>query len=220
MSGDRTGDLPVVTPDELDAGTGREGDVAGVLLAAGASARFEGGNKLHATLSGRPLVRHAGETLAASECDPLVAVLGYEADRVREALSGLGFRFVRNPTYEQGRATSVRTGVEALGDVAAAVFALGDMPLVAEASVRALLAAFRADRWTAVAAACDGKRGNPVLFDARHFDALAAVSGDAGGREVLLGAQKSALVETGDAGVLRDIDTREDLTRARRDRWE
>lgn len=220
MSGERAGDLPVITPGELDAGVGQDGRVAGVLLAAGTSSRFGAENKLLATLSGEPLVRAAGETLAASDCAPLVAVLGCEADRVRDALSGIGYRFVRNPAFEQGQATSVRTGVEALGGVDAAVFTLGDMPHLAAASVDTLLWAYRADCGTALAAACEGERGNPVLFDAVHFDALADVTGDVGGREVLLEGEASALVETGDPGVLRDVDTREDLARARRDRRE
>lgn len=227
MTDDHTSDLPVIDPDALDGtadpdvaadpdGTdGRDGPVAGVLLAAGASSRFEAGNELLATLAGDPVVRNAARPLVAADLDPLVAVLGYEAAAVEDALSGLGFRFVHNPEFERGQATSVRTGVEALGDVDAAVFALGDMPLVDPASVAALVAVYRAGRATALAAACDGRRGNPVLFDGRHFDALADVSGDVGGRDVLLGAEQSALVETGDPGVLRDVDTREDLERLR-----
>jgi molybdenum cofactor cytidylyltransferase len=229
MSDDRTGELPVIEPGALDGRAGRaataerdgvdgrNGPVAGVLLAAGTGVQYEDGNKLLATLAGEPVVRRAARPLVATDLDPLVAVLGHEAAAIEDALSGRGFRVVTNPAYEAGQATSVRTGVEALGDVAGAVFALGDMPLVEPASVEALVATYRAGRATALAAACDGRRGNPVLFDSAQFDALAGVSGDVGGRSVLLGADEAALVETGDLGVLRDVDTREDLERLRRD---
>jgi molybdenum cofactor cytidylyltransferase len=75
--------------------------------------------------------------------------------------------------------------------------------------------AYRDGRATALAAACDGQRGNPVLFDGRHFDALRNVSGDVGGREILRESDDAALVETSAPGVLQDIDTRADLARVR-----
>jgi hypothetical protein len=55
-------------------------------------------------------------------------------------------------------------------------------------------------------AAVDGKRGNPVCFGARWFDDLRSVDGDVGGRHLLREASTTALVETGDPGVRRDID--------------
>jgi molybdenum cofactor cytidylyltransferase len=201
-------DLPVVDPPADAPDTPA---VAGVLLAAGTSSRFGDANKLLASVDGDPIVRRAARTLAAADPSPLVAVVGHEADRVRDAIDGLGFEAVDNPAYERGQATSVRAGVRAVADAPAAVFALGDMPFVAPDTIAALVSTYRAGEWTALAAAHDGRRGNPVLFDARHFDALADADGDVGGREVLLGAENAALVETGDPGVRRDIDTPADL---------
>lgn len=217
-------DLPLVDPADVTDGTdedetaGRqrgEPTVAGVLLAAGTGSRFGDANKLLATLDGEPIVRRAGRTLVDAGLDPLVAVVGYEAERVAAALDGLPVRIVENDAYREGQSTSVRAGVDAVGEhgVGAAVFALGDMPCVAPASVRALVTVYRGGRWTALAAACDGRRGNPVLFDSRRFDALAAVSGDRGGRRLLGGSERAALVETNDPGVLRDVDTAADLDR-------
>lgn len=217
-----TPELPVVEPPEIVEGSVREGPVPGVLLAAGTSSRFGEANKLLADLGGEPLVVHAARTLAAATVDSLVAVVGADGDRVAAALDGLGFEVVENPDYERGQATSVRTGVRAIEDqvpdAAGAVFALGDMPAVSPDSVDLLVAAYRDRAATALAAAADGERGNPVLFDAEHFAALSDVDGDVGGREILLGGEQSALVETGDPGVRRDIDTEADLERLRRER--
>jgi molybdenum cofactor cytidylyltransferase len=85
------------------------------------------------------------------------------------------------------------------------------MPRVDPDSVCALVRAYRGGAGDALAAAHGGRRGNPVLFDACHFPALASVEGDRGGREVLLSGERSALVETGDPGVRRDVDTTDDL---------
>jgi len=215
----RDADLPVVAPPDAVDDPLRDGPVAGVLLAAGTSSRYGEANKLLADLSGEPVVRRAARALVEADLDRRVAVVGHEAARVREALSGLGFEFVRNPDYADGESTSVRAGVAALREggssVDAVVIALGDMPAVSSGSVDALVRAYRAGLGTALAAACDRRRGNPVLFDATHFDALTDVTGDAGGRDLLLSGDDAALVETGDPGVLRDVDTPDDLDAAR-----
>ena len=205
--------LPVVDPPANRTGEAR---VAGVLLAAGTSTRFGDANKLLADVEresggdgqqdGTPMVRRSAETLLATDLDGVVVVLGHEADRVRAALAGLDVSFAENPEYESGQASSVRAGVRALSDVDAAVFALGDMPYVDPESVSALVAAYEAGEGTALAAGYEGRRGNPVLFDATHFPALADRDGDVGGKQVLFSADDAAVVETSDPGVRRDVD--------------
>jgi molybdenum cofactor cytidylyltransferase len=206
-----TADLPVVEPP-FDEGDG-DGTVVGVLLAAGESTRFGEANKLLAEWDGAPLVAHTARTLCRSTVDAVVVVVGHEADRVRAAVADHDVTVVDNPDYEAGQATSVRRGVTAARDrgADAVLFALGDMPTVRAVTVDRLVAAFRAGAGSALAAAYEGTRGNPVLFGARHFDALADVTGDAGGRDILLTADDAALVETGDPGVLLDIDRPADL---------
>jgi molybdenum cofactor cytidylyltransferase len=93
------------------------------------------------------------------------------------------------------------------------VFLPGDMPDVDPSTVDLLVDAFRAELGTALAAAYDGRRGNPVLFGREHFEALLAVEGDVGGRAVLVGSDGGGLVETGDPGVTVDVDTTDDLRR-------
>ena len=206
--------------------------VAGVVLAAGLSSRFGEGDKLLATLEGEPLVVHAVRTLTGADLDA-VAVVVDPASGVSGALADAGLAgddtdadagadvaLVENPDAAAGQATSVRRGVawaRGAADADAVVFALGDMPRVRPETVDRLAAAWRDGRGSALAAAHDGQRGNPVLFDSRHFDALAAVSGDTGGRSVFENAADSAVVETDDPGVRRDVDTRADLGALRED---
>lgn len=187
--------------------------VVGVVLAAGASTRFGEANKLLVEWDGHPLVHHVTRTLYRSAVDDVVVVVGHEADRVRAVVADFDATVVHNDAHERGQATSVRRGLTAARDrgADAALFALGDMPTVRPETVNRLVAAFRAGTGSALAAAHEGSRGNPVLFGARHFDALADVTGDVGGREVLLTADDAALVETGDPGVLLDIDSPADL---------
>lgn len=190
--------------------------VGAVLLAAGQNRRFEGGNKLLAPIDETPVVEHAAETLLAADAEEVVVVVGHEAAAVRDALGGRTVSFRTNPDHADGQSSSVRTGVEAARDQGwdGAVFALGDMPFVDAASVDALVEQYATGTESIVAAAYDGGRGNPVLFDARHYERLANLTGDSGGRNLLQQRDDVALVETDDPGVTLDIDAREDLSEA------
>ncbi|QPV61192.1 nucleotidyltransferase family protein [Halosimplex litoreum] len=188
------------------------GTVAGVLLAAGDSDRFGERDKLLATLDGEPLVRHAARTLAGADIGPVAAVVDPGSSGVRDALAGLDIAVVENYEAAAGQATSVRRGVAWARERAdAVVFALGDMPRVHAETVDRVVGAYRDGRESALAAGYEERRGNPVLFDARHFDALAALEGDTGGRGVFEAADDAAVVETGDTGVRVDVDTPGDL---------
>lgn len=204
--------LPVVEPPFPDRER-RRTSVRGVVLAAGTSSRYGARNKLLEPIGGEPLVRRAVASLADAPLAGVTVVLGHERERVRAALADRDVEFRDNDDYGCGQATSLRTGVEAArdADVDAALFALGDMPAVSRETIETLLEAHRRTGRSALAAGYDGRRGNPVLFDASHFDALARVPGDVGGRDVLRGAPDAAIVETGDPGVLRDVDRPGDL---------
>ena len=206
--------LPVVGPDELpDRAPNRGASVWGVLLAAGTSSRYGDRNKLLERLDGEPLVRRAASSLAAASLDGVVAVVGYQASAVRDAIEDVVTAVCVNDDFEGGQSASVRTGIVAARErgADAVVVALGDMPTVRTETVDRLVDAYERGVGTALAAAYEGQRGNPVLFDARHFDVLSDVDGDVGGREVLLSANDVALVATDDPGVVRDVDRPSDL---------
>lgn len=188
-----------------------DSDVLGVLLAAGRSSRYGTANKLLAPVDGEPIVRHALHSLVAGGVDDVLAIVGFEGDRVAGALGAV--ETVRNDDWRDGIGTAVARGAReaAASEADAVVFALGDMPWVDPASVQALLDAYHAGGGTALAAAYRGQRGNPVLFDRAHFDALEALDGRTGGRAVFEAAADSVFVETGDPGVCRDVDRPDDL---------
>ena len=93
--------------------------VAALILAAGASSRM-GQPKQLLDWDGRPLVRAAADVALAAKLDPLVVVVGYAQAQVEQALAGLPLRLVANPDYAAGQSTSLRAGIEALGQAAAA----------------------------------------------------------------------------------------------------
>jgi molybdenum cofactor cytidylyltransferase len=186
--------------------------IAGLVLAAGRSARF-GGDKLLAPLRGQPVLFWSAVTIAA-EVDALYVVVPPEApDRVA-ALGSLPAVIVEHAGRDAGMSSSIAAGVAALApDVDAVVIALADQPLVAPDVVRRMCARWHEGGVAAVAPAYRDGRGHPVLFGRASFDALRALTGDGGARAVLdaLGDTVAAIpVES--MGPL-DVDTPDALRR-------
>jgi molybdenum cofactor cytidylyltransferase len=207
--------LPIIDPDSFPEIRERAPATTwGVLLAAGTSSRYGGENKLLATLDETPLVRHAAETLVESAVDGVTIVVGHDSERVRAVFADLPVSIRKNEAFAEGQSTSVREGVLATREHGsdAALIALGDMPRVDRQSIDLLVEAYERDVTTIAAAASVGKRGNPVLFDARFFDELVDGDGDIGGRKLLIESDEAVGIETGDPGVLRDVDRPSDLS--------
>lgn len=203
--------IDVTEHDETDTES-TEQIIGGVVLAAGMGTRYAAGNKLLETIDGEPIVRRAVQTFLDSALDSVVVVIGHETDAIRSTLDGLDTDVVVNTNYEAGQSTSMRQGVEVARerDWDAVVFGLGDMPFIRSGSVDLLVRADNVTDYTILAAAYDRKRGNPTLFDAVHYDTLSQIEGDTGGRPLIIESNETALIETDDPGVVRDIDTVED----------
>lgn len=180
--------------------------VAGLLLAAGAGRRF-GGPKALADSGSGPWVLSALQVLGG--CEETLVVLGAAAEEVAAVLPA-GTAVVRNPSYRSGMGSSLAVGLAALADrpVDAALVMLVDLPDVTRAVADRLVEHSRSAGVAALArAAYAGRPGHPVLIGRRHFDGvLAGAVGDAGARDYLL-AHPPVLVECGDIGGGRDVDT-------------
>jgi molybdenum cofactor cytidylyltransferase len=163
----------------------RSGRVAGLVLAAGASTRM-GANKLLLELDGEPLVRRATRAALDAGLDPVLVVVGHEAERTRAAIADLPCTAVLNPSYEEGQGSSLRAGAAALPpDAAAAVVLLGDMPLVTAAMVRTVVARWRATGAPVVVSDYAGVLAPPTLFDRAVLPELAALGGETAARPVV-----------------------------------
>jgi molybdenum cofactor cytidylyltransferase len=194
-------------------------NVAAVILAAGRSTRMGGPNKLLAELNGNKLVRIATEQALASKASEVVVVTGHQAELVEKALAGLKVRFVRNPDFAGGLASSVKAGIAAVPDNAdGAVICLGDMPLIDAHLIDRLIETFAPDRGNLIVVpVADGRRGNPVLWSRRFFKELMTLDGDIGARHLIAKhAEAVAEVPVDGQSAFLDIDTPQALEAARR----
>ncbi|MGI3778224.1 MAG: NTP transferase domain-containing protein [Janthinobacterium lividum] len=189
--------------------------VAAVVLAAGRSSRMAPRNKLLIPdADGHAMVTRVVDQVLGSAARPVLVVVGHQSGEVERALAGRPVRFVHAEDYGDGLSASLRAGIAAVPeDVSAALVCLGDMPLVTARTLDRLVAAYDPDEGrTIVVPTHRGRRGNPVLWDARWFAEIAAVVGDTGARALLAAQAEHAVeVEIGEDGVLRDFDTPEAL---------
>ena len=191
--------------------------IVGILLAAGGSVRF-GSDKLIEPLlqaagdcaAGTPIgvaaCRHLGAAVSAT-----VAVVRPSDTVLATMLRDAGARVVECARAEEGMGVSLACGVQAAPDADAWLIALADMPWIRLSTINLLASALAAGA-DIVAPSYHGERGHPVGFARRHYGALAATTGDEGARAVLLANRATLhLVSTDDPGVVRDVDTRDQL---------
>lgn len=188
-------------------------NAVGILLAAGRGRRFDPQgrrNKLLQPLAGGEPVVVASARNLLSILPRVIAVVPPQDGGVADALRALGCEVALCEEADSGMAASLVAALgHSLPQADAWLVALGDMPYVAPSTLRALLAAL--DEGADIAAPVfEGRRGNPVAFGAVHLPALLALRGEHGAR-ALLASAAVAEVAVDDPGILRDIDTPDDL---------
>ena len=196
--------------------------IAAALLAAGGSSRF-GRPKALVEFQGESLVRRLARELAAVAA-PVLVVAPPKAGAIALELSGTGARVVVNRMPQRGMGSSIATAARATialaPDCEALIIALVDQPLVDRSLLTALIeAAFGAPgvegARRAGRAACDygaGVIGPPVLFPRSELDALAALDGDRGAKELLLDRREELTLASFPGGRV-DLDTPADYAR-------
>ncbi|HEX9884680.1 MAG TPA: bifunctional UDP-N-acetylglucosamine diphosphorylase/glucosamine-1-phosphate N-acetyltransferase GlmU [Desulfobaccales bacterium] len=114
-------------------------NITAVVLAAGQGTRMKSSRPkvLHEIL-GRPMVAYLLDTLKDLGVQDIVAVVGYQADKVQEALKDYGARFVvQEPQLGTGHAVQVAMPAVPHG-VKTVLVLCGDAPLISPDSIRAL----------------------------------------------------------------------------------
>jgi molybdenum cofactor cytidylyltransferase len=191
-----------------------------ILLAAGASTRM-GAAKQLLDIGGKPMLRFAAETALASQCDPVIVVLGASEAEIRPALLGLNVEIVVNDRWAEGMGTSIQAGLVALAmwelehrEIGGTILALSDQPFVTSIFLRGLVEKHSQSGRPIVAAQYAGTAGVPAFFARETFPLLMALKPEHGCKAVILDhIVDTLLVDCPEAA--RDIDTPEDYKLAR-----
>jgi CTP:molybdopterin cytidylyltransferase MocA len=182
--------------------------VAAIVLAAGASRRL-GEPKQLVVLAGERLLERAVRVARAAGCEPVIAVLGAEAERIGATCDLGTAQLLVNEGWSEGMAASLRAGLAALDSAcAAAVVMTCDQPAVSVEHLERLIEASAGS--VVVASQYGGRKGVPACFPRTSFAELMQLTGDFGARR-LLAAAKAVELPGGEL----DVDSADSLRTAR-----
>jgi molybdenum cofactor cytidylyltransferase len=188
-----------------------------LLLAAGASTRM-GTPKQLMHYEGQSFLRRAAESANASVCNPVVVVLGANAEEVRGELERLPVLIVENRRWEEGMSSSIRAGLETLvaecEGVGGVVIMLCDQPFVTVEVINELAETHRKTGKLIVASGYGEACGVPVLFSNELFAELAALEGRQGAKQIIANHPLDVATVCFPEGAV-DVDTPQDYERLR-----
>ena len=189
---------------------------AGIILAAGVSARF-GRPKQLLKLKDKYLIEWVLDAALASRLPNVVLVLGHEHQKILKAL-GPGanhprLQIVINHRYLEGQSRSLQAGlIKVRHAFSSVMFLLSDQPMLTSQTINRMLSRF----WNSEEDICvpvfKGKRGNPTIFKRTMYDQLLALQGDIGARDIILANPARVLtIEVDEPLCFFDIDSEKDF---------
>lgn len=195
-----------------------ESRTAFILLAAGASRRFEAGDKLLAELDGQPVLAHSAALRQSFNPGEAIAVTSPTDSGREDILTRTGWETITNPNSADGQASSIATAMNVLqsrDEIDQVVIMLGDMPNVPQNHLSEILAQAANPSIQTVMTESGGALCPPALFKRGLFDELMALSGDRGAKSVFLNSDSdTATIPLSNLEGI-DIDCVDDLSRAK-----
>jgi molybdenum cofactor cytidylyltransferase len=197
-----------------------EADCAAVVLAAGSSSRLRQPKQL-IQINGESLLRRTVRLAGEAGCDPVAVVVGFEAERLRSELDGLGAIAAVNGDWRSGMGSSLRRGVAALMELDPrprnVLLLVCDQVALRVEFLRELLRVHNSgadptgDSGARITAArYSGRIGVPAVFSSRFFPEMMTVQSDQGARGILEAHAGQVATVDFPGGEL-DLDTPEQL---------
>jgi len=186
--------------------------ISAILLAAGQSKRMNGENKLTKELQGTPLIKHSVKNILDSYIDKLIIVLGYQKDVIKKLIDkNEKIKFIFNKDFENGMASSIKTGLNNLPTRTTAFFiCLGDMPLVNKDVYNLLIKSKNNNE--IIVPTYKRQQRNPILFSIYMKKKIMTIQGDVGAKEMLkLNKNKILNLEINQENITKDFNTNEDF---------
>ncbi len=186
-----------------------------LVMAAGSSRRF-GSDKRQARIEHKTLLEATLEK-AAPWKESIRVILGPGDETLQQTLSAQGITayIAENAQRGMGHSLADSIGLLSMHDpmFRQCLIMLADMPFLKTSTLKTLLNALQNNEL--VVPTYQGKRGNPVGFGQHYFSELAKLTGDSGGKIILLRNENSIQeIPVDDIGILMDIDRPEQLIRS------
>lgn len=156
--------------------------VAALILAAGGSSRL-GRPKQLEPWGDLPLLGHVVMQTASFPVDEVWVVLGANYEEILDQVPFGDAGIVENPEWEEGIASSIRVGLDALLQLSrceVALIVIGDQPNVSSEVVEELLISHKRSKHPVSVPKYRYSRGNPVVVDRSLWPRLMSLEGDDG----------------------------------------
>ena len=152
-----------------------------------------------------------------SKLNQVLLVLGHEHQKIIRALTAHTaherLEVVINHRYREGQSRSLQAGLLKVRQTFPSVmFLLGDQPMLNSETIDHMIDAFQPSAKDICVPVCQGKKGNPTIFNRALYDQLMAIEGDIGARDIIRNNSKRVLyVEVNDPLCFFDIDSQKDF---------
>ena len=185
-----------------------------IILAAGESRRM-GLPKMLLEVNGLTMIENVIGNVAESETDGILVVLGSNSEKLVGIVSKYAVNYCININYSEGMLSSVQCGFRNLPlDTGAVMVFQGDQPFIASSTINLVIDAYRTSGKGVIIPLFNGSRGHPLLLSSCYRDEIETLDPGEGLRSITrIHADDIFEIETGDPGILRDIDTYEDYRR-------
>lgn len=186
------------------------------MLAAGLSKRF-GRNKLLEKVGNSTMIKSVVQEAVASTVDEVIVVLGYEAERIKEALKDITdakCKYLFNEDFETGQSSSVKAGVKSVMNYADAVMILpADVAMITSAAIDQVAEEYTHSKDPIVVSSYKDRAGHPILFDRSLFNEIVNIKEETKGLKAVVNRHLDLTkkVESNSDKVLIDIDTEQNL---------
>jgi len=157
----------------------------------------------------------------SSVCEPVIVVLGGDAEAVRTALADTPTIVAAfNPDHQAGMLGSLQTGLaQAPADSPGVVFTLVDHPRLKAATLESVVDRFTQSGAEVVIPRYRDQRGHPVVISRRVAEELLATPKSGSPKDVIRGHREATVfVDLDDPAIVEDIDTPEDYRAVHPDR--
>lgn len=190
-----------------------------LILAAGASSRMRGADKLLERIDKQPLLTRITQAALATGCRVSVTLPQDKPARTA-ALAGLNVQIIPVPNAQDGMAISLKTGFAQLPGYAPVLLLLADLPEITTEDLQTVLTAWQATPDLILrGCASDGTPGHPVALPPWTRIDLTQITGDEGARSLLVRHKdKVRLIALPDQHATTDLDTPEAWARWRANR--
>ena len=185
-----------------------------MVLAAGLSRRL-GGHKALARVHGMSLIRRTVRVLAPLGATEVIVVLPPRAARMRQELRRLPVSCIENRRRADGLSTSIHRGLAAARAGAAVLFLPVDLVHLERRDLERMIKRWMGARRRLIARRLGASGGIPLILPRRLCGRARDISGDRGLKELAAGLPQDQRVLMDLPSAEFDVDTPEDLKRAR-----